>query len=84
MAKEKSEEERLREKIEENFDTPLIPNIVYDNLPKLLKEGCDNFSESRERDIFLVGALVLVGSSMPNYSGYYDNQQIYFNLYAMI
>jgi Protein of unknown function (DUF3987) len=88
MGSSKSKEElaadAILEKQEEALDTPLIPDLVYQGLPRLLKEGCDNFLEFRERDMFLTGSLVLLSGCLPNYSGIYDQRKVYPNFYAMV
>ncbi|MDP1809795.1 MAG: DUF3987 domain-containing protein [Sediminibacterium sp.] len=73
-----------KEEIEEKFDTPTIPKAVYENLPLQLAKGCINFSSSREKDMFLTSALVLISGCLPKYYGLYDNRKIFFNMYAMI
>jgi len=47
---------------DENYllNTPTIPQSVYDNLPPILKQGAEAFTEPRERDTFLTGALAIL------------------------
>lgn len=73
-----------KDEIEEKFDTPIIPEVVYKKLPNLLKEGCNNFSSPRERDMFLTSSLALISGCLPKYYGTYDNRKVFFNLYVMI
>ncbi len=63
--------------------TPLIPNEVYENLPELLKTGCDVF-QGRERDMFLTGALAILSGCFDAVSGLYDGRKVYANLFAFI
>lgn len=70
---------------EEIMDTPLLPNHIFDQLPKLLQYGCDLYPpSSRERDIFFISSLTLISGCLPNVSTYYDNQEIHMNLFTMI
>ena len=70
---------------EELFDTPMINRSVYEDLPLILKTGCDLFpASSRERDIFLTAGLVLMSGCFPHSYFYYDNSKLHFNLFAMI
>ncbi|NBC05545.1 MAG: DUF3987 domain-containing protein [Bacteroidetes bacterium] len=45
---------------------PSIPNDVYENLPELLQTRCSLLEQSHRRDVFLVGALPVIASHMPN------------------
>lgn len=86
MSSEFNQEKSIKQSpIEEMFDTPLINNSIYSNLPKVLKDGVDLFAvESRERDMFFTSAVTLISGSLPNCYFYYDNRKHYLNLYAMI
>ncbi|MFD2246648.1 DUF3987 domain-containing protein [Pontibacter ruber] len=68
----------------ELFDTPIILDKVYDLLPKLLKENSKVFSNSRERDVFLTGALTILSGCMDNVEGEYGQREVYANLYCFI
>lgn len=65
-------------------DTPLIPDEVYEVIPDLLKEGARVFEDKRQRDVFLTGALSVVGGSMDNVQGVYRQELTFPNLYAFI
>jgi len=71
---------------EEMFLTtsPLIPQLVYDNLPSILKQGTEAFIEPRERDVFLTGALIILSGCMPNVSGVYGRRTVYPHLFCFI
>ena len=78
-------------KKEENEDeemylttSPLIPQLVYDNLPPILKQGAEAFTEPRERDVFLTGALTILSGCMPNVSGVYGRRTVYPHLFCFI
>lgn len=64
--------------------TPIIPQSVYDNLPPVLFESCKVFSDERERDVFLTGALAILSGCLPNVSGVYHGSKVYPCLYSFI
>ena len=65
-------------------ETPLIPQSVYDNLPPILFESCQVFTQERERDTFLTGALAILSGCLPNVSGLYSGSVIYPSLFSFI
>lgn len=66
------------------INTPTIPDSVYDNLPKILKDGADVFKSQREKDVFLTGALTILSGCIPNVSGVYGGRTVYPQLFAFI
>ncbi|HRA73827.1 MAG TPA: BT4734/BF3469 family protein, partial [Flavobacterium sp.] len=58
------------------INTPTIPDSVYNNLPKILKEGADVFNSKREKDVFLTGALTILSGCIPNVSGVYGGRTV--------
>jgi hypothetical protein len=64
--------------------TPIIPQSVYDNLPPILFESCQVFTQERERDTFLTGALAILSGCLPNVSGLYSGSVIYPSLFSFI
>jgi hypothetical protein len=64
--------------------TPIIPQSVYDNLPPILFESCQVFKESREKDVFLTGALAILSGCLPNVSGLYSGSVVYPSLFSFI
>lgn len=64
--------------------TPIIPQSVYDNLPPILFESCQVFTEDRERDVFLSGALAILSGCLPNVSGVYSGSVVYPSLFSFI
>jgi hypothetical protein len=71
---------------EEDFlkTTPLIPQSVYDALPPILLESCKVFTEPRERDVYLTGALAILSGCLPNVSGVYSGSVVYPSLFSFI
>ena len=64
--------------------TPLIPQSVYDNLPPILFESCQVFTQERERDVYLTGALAILSGCLPNVSGLYSGNIVYPSLFSFI
>jgi hypothetical protein len=64
--------------------TPLIPQSVYDNLPPILFQACQVFTEPRARDTFLTGALAILSGCLPNVSGLYSGNIVYPSLFSFI
>jgi hypothetical protein len=64
--------------------TPIIPQSVYDNLPPILFESCQAFTQERERDVFLTGALAIISGCLPNVSGLYGGSVVYPSLFSFI
>ena len=66
------------------LESPYLPDKIFENLPSLLKQGCDAFEEKRERDVFLTGALSVLGGCLFKVSGTYDRATNFPNLYSFI
>jgi len=64
--------------------TPLIPDVIFNQLPDILQSGCSVFSDKRERDVFLTGALTILSGCLPNVKGVYDQQTVHPNMFAFI
>jgi len=71
---------------EENqlLSTPYLPDSIFEKLPEFLKEGCNVFTDRRERDVFLTGALAVLSGSMPSVTGIYDKKRVHANLFSFI
>lgn len=65
-------------------NTPIIPQSVYDNLPPILFESCKVFTQERERDVYLTGALAILSGCLPNVSGLYSGSIVYPSLFSFI
>ncbi len=62
--------------------TPLIPDELYAAMPDILRNGAAVFSQLRERDVFLTGALSILSGCLPGVKGVYDGQEVFPNLYS--
>lgn len=61
----------------------LIPEDIYANLPKELKDACELF-EGHQKDIFLLSLLISYGATFNNVFTLYRGDTIYPNLYLAI
>lgn len=67
----------------EEWQTPLIPNYIYDNLPLFIKSMTNMFAE-RERDIFFLGTLSLLSGCFPRVFGVYNKRRYRPNLFLFV
>jgi Protein of unknown function (DUF3987)/VirE N-terminal domain len=76
----------LQRLIEENqVVKPIsIPEDIYKDLPTLLKQGVEMFTDKIERDVFLVGALGVLSGCLPNVEGRYGKKKHGANLYIFL
>lgn len=66
------------------YDTPCLPNEVYNNLPDFLKSSCDLFKDGLEKDIFLTSALGVLSACFPKVEGFYFRKPLSAHLYLFI
>lgn len=64
--------------------TPHISEEVLNSLPPLLEKSVEVFTERREKDVFLTGALGVLSGCFPNVYGIYDGREVYPNLYTYV
>jgi len=64
--------------------TPYFPDWVYERLPEPLFSACKSFNDKRQKDVFLLSALVALSACFPNVYSIYDGKKHYPNLYALI
>ncbi len=57
---------------------------IIDNLPPLLKEPCNIFTDEVEKEVFLLGALGVVSGILPNIKGKYRKDWIESNLFVYL
>lgn len=63
-------------------NTPSIPEELYHQMPEIIKQGALAFTDARERDVFLTGALGILSGCIPNVKGIYAQQEVYPNLFT--
>ena len=66
------------------FNTPQIPSDIYQNLPEILKESTEMFSDGIEKDVFLIGAISVISGCLPNIEGIYFDEPNSAHLYSFI
>ncbi len=66
------------------FNTPQIPSDVYNQLPEILRESTEMFSEGIEKDVFLIGAISVISGCLPNVEGIYFDEPHSAHLYSFI
>ncbi len=62
--------------------TPLVPDELFSKMPDIIRNGAIAFSQLRERDVFLTGALPILSGCLPGVKGVYDGQEVFPNLYS--
>ena len=73
---DETESDGLLEEEKNNFNTPLLPALVYENLPNILSDSCTLFNDGIEKDIFLLSALTVSSGSLPHIEGVYFNHNL--------
>ena len=63
---------------------PYLPDEIFEKLPEILKKGCDVFTNRRQRDVFLTGALSILSGCMHNFIGLYNGDENRANLYSFV
>ena len=86
FAKPANFKRKLPEQPEEDFlkNTPVIPESLYLLMPKIIREGAMVFTDARERDVFLTGALAILSGCLPGVKGLYAGQEVFPNLFSFI
>jgi len=65
---------------ENNF----LDEAVFQNLPPILHRACNVFSDTIEKNLGLLGSLVVLSGCLPNVYGVYDRDKIGANLFLFI
>lgn len=75
---------QLREQVNEEKQLPNIPASVYQSLPDFLKEISKVTGVNHEKDVLLLGSIATISSCLPHVYGIYDNRKVYPNLYLFV
>jgi hypothetical protein len=67
-----------------NKENPFIPSYVYNNLPEILKQGASVYTDLRQKDVFLTGALGVLSGCMSSISGIYGDHISFANLFTFV
>lgn len=63
-------------------NTPSIPEALYLQMPEILQTGAMAFTDERERDVFLTGALAILSGCLPGVKGVYAGNEVFPNLFS--
>lgn len=68
----------------EALDLPTFPDSLFTTLPDILQKVVAMAYSKEERDSMLLGALIVLGSCLPRFHGYYDGMKVFPHLYLYI
>jgi len=73
------------ELLQENTEkTPTFPEIIYNNLPDFLLQVTAKATSAEDKDLLLLGSLVVISACLPNVFGNYDERRVYPNLFLFL
>lgn len=61
-----------------------LPAAIYEQLPEFLKKVVVHATSNEERDILLLGTLVVLSGCLPTFYGVYDGKKVFANLFLFI
>ncbi len=70
--------------INTEFETPTLPDQVYEALPSLFQMATKPFENKREKDVLLLGMLGILSTCFPRVQGLYDGKYFTSNLFFFI
>lgn len=78
----KEETEDLEEMQETNL--PTFPDEIYKDLPGLLQKVVAKSNSPEDRDLLLLGSLVVISACLPKVYGIYAEREVYPNLFLFV
>ncbi len=78
----KEETEDLEEMQETNL--PTFPDEIYTDLPSLLQRVVAKSNSPEDRDLLLLGSLVVISACLPKVYGIYAEREVYPNLFLFV
>jgi len=78
----KEETEDLEEMQETNL--PTFPDEIYTDLPSLLQKVVAKSNSPEDRDLLLLGSLVVISACLPKVYGIYAEREVYPNLFLFV
>lgn len=78
---ESDEEDKVQAK---TVVLPTFPASIYAALPEFLKRVVSIADSDEERDVLLLGSIVVLGAGMPSLFGIYDGMEVRPNLYLFV
>jgi len=82
--RKKPQEEPSESDLSLNSVFPTVTDKIISDLPEFFSSGINLFESIRERDVFFFSLLSIVSGALPNVFSYYDNKEVYPNLFLMI
>lgn len=64
--------------------TPTFPENIYSNLPFFLQRVTAKAISPEDKDLLLLGSLVVLSACLPNVFGNYDERRVYPNLFLFL
>ena len=64
--------------------TPTFPESIYKSLPDFLQQVTAKATSPEDKDLLLLGSLVVVSACLPNVFGNYDERRVYPNLFLFL
>jgi hypothetical protein len=64
--------------------TPTFLEIIYNNLPDFLQCVTAKATSPEDKDLLLLGSLVVISACLPNVFGNYDERRVYPNLFLFL
>jgi hypothetical protein len=68
----------------EEATLPTFPDEVYTDLPNLLRMVTEKSISSEDKDLLLLGSLVVLSACLPNIYGIYAERKVYPNLFLFV
>lgn len=65
-------------------NSPHISDELYAQMPEILQEGVNAFTDIREKDVYFTGALAILSGCLPNVQGIYSRETVYPNVFTFI
>ncbi len=79
---QKEEMEDLEDMQETNL--PTFPDDIYTDLPGILQKVVAKSNSPEDRDLLLLGSLVVISACLPNIFGIYAEREVYPNLFLFV
>jgi hypothetical protein len=68
----------------QEINLPTFPDDVYSDLPKLLQKVVAKSNSPEDRDLLLLGSLVVISACLPKVYGIYAEREVYPNLFLFV
>lgn len=68
----------------DEYETPFLPDEIFDKLPRFIQKHVALFENKRERDIFCLGMITLLSTCFPMVQAVYAHHRVRANLYLFV